>query len=199
MDIWEKSKLIIFILFIVPGFVSMKMYGVMQPGAHKDSSKAILDVVTYSCINYAIWLPAIFYIERYDIYHSSPLMYYFFYLCILLVSPSILPGLLLALRKQDFVKKRLPHPVGKPWDYFFSLGVPCWVIVTLKDGQKIGGRYDSGSFASSSPENEQIYLQEHWKLNDDGGLERARTDTLGIIILSSEIVTVELFKMTPKS
>lgn len=175
----------------------MKMYSVIQPGAHKDSSKAILDVVTYSCINYAILLPAIFSVERYGIYHSNPFWYYVFYFFALLVFPASLPGILIKLRKLDFVKQRLPHPTGKPWDYFFSLGVPCWVIVTLKDGQKIGGRFDSGSFASSSPENEQIYLQEHWVLNDDGGFERERTDTLGIIILSNEIVTVELFKVTP--
>ena len=60
----------------------------------------------------------------------------------------------------------------------------------------IAGRYDSVSFASSAPATEQLYLEENWVLNDDGGFERPRTATAGILILSSEIVTVEFFKLT---
>ncbi len=66
--------------------------------------------------------------------------------------------------------------------------------MTLKDGQKIGGRYDSESFSSSSPSDPQLYLEENWVLSVEGGFERPRLDTAGILILSSEIVAVEFFK-----
>jgi hypothetical protein len=62
--------------------------------------------------------------------------------------------------------------------------------------QQFAGRYDSTSFASSSPASEQLYLEEAWVLNSDGGFERPRTETAGILILSSEIMTVEFFKLT---
>ncbi len=67
------------------------------------------------------------------------------------------------------------------------------MIVALKDGTKISGSYDSASFASSAPAEEQLYLEEAWVLNDDGGFDRRRESTAGSIILSNEIVTVELF------
>lgn len=56
---------------------------------------------------------------------------------------------------------------------------------------KIGGFYAANSFASSSPEPFQLYLCEHWVINDDGGFERPRVDTLGVLILTTEILTVE--------
>lgn len=58
MPIWEIDKLLLFILFVIPGFISIKIYELLFPGQDKDSSKQIIDAVTYSCINYAIlgWL-----------------------------------------------------------------------------------------------------------------------------------------------
>ncbi|EHQ4639005.1 hypothetical protein U9F30_002746 [Salmonella enterica] len=70
-------------------------------------------------------------------------------------------------------------------------------MVTLKDGKKIAGKYGANSFASSAPEPEQIYLEEHWVLNDDGGLERPRVSTLGILILSKDIEHLEFFRFEP--
>ncbi|OOL22306.1 hypothetical protein BXQ27_23310, partial [Klebsiella aerogenes] len=64
----------------------------------------------------------------------------------------------------------------------------------LKDGKKIAGKYGANSFASSAPEPEQIYLEEHWVLSNDGGLERPRVSTLGILILSKDIEHLEFFR-----
>lgn len=37
-------------------------------------------------------------------------------------------------------------------------------------------------------------LEEHWELNSDGGFERQRTSTLGILILSKDIEHLEFFR-----
>ncbi|EBH0527077.1 hypothetical protein FJ770_21390 [Salmonella enterica] len=68
-------------------------------------------------------------------------------------------------------------------------------MVTLKNGKKYGGYYGSQSFASNSPEPEQIYLEKHWALDDDGDFDHELTDTLGIIILTNEIESVEFIKV----
>ncbi|EPN9988960.1 DUF6338 family protein, partial [Vibrio cholerae] len=47
------------------------------------------------------------------------------------------------------------------------------------------------SFASSSPAEEQLYLEQTWKLGDDGSFERAINQTAGVIILTSEISHIE--------
>nr|WP_215889753.1 DUF6338 family protein [Acidithiobacillus ferrooxidans] len=119
----------------------------------------------------------------------------FFFVLVLLVAPIAWAFLYKRLRTTSWAQKAIPHPTEKPWDYVFGQSKPYWVIVTLKDGTRLGGLYDTESFASSAPAPEQIYLQETWILNDDGGFERAKTNTAGIIILSSDITAVEFFNV----
>lgn len=196
MDIWETNKLLLFIVFVVPGFVSLKAYGLLFSRAEKDSSQQLIDAVAYSSINYALLAWPVFSIENSGLRDSSPGLYAAFYFFVLLVAPIAWPCALWKLRKTQFFQKTLPHPVGKPWDYVFSKRERHWVIVTLGDGKQAAGRFDSNSFASSSPEREQIYLEEAWVLNEDGGFERPRTDSAGIMILASNIASVEFFHMT---
>lgn len=66
-------------------------------------------------------------------------------------------------------------------------------MVTLKDGDKVAGKFGVDSFASSAPAEEQIYLEEEWVLNKDGGFDRPADQSAGVIILSSEIRSVEFY------
>ncbi|MCR1231192.1 DUF6338 family protein [Klebsiella quasipneumoniae] len=197
MDIWDKSKLLLFIVFVIPGFLSMKIYSILHPNSEIDMSKAIVEVVSYSCINYAIWFYPIYFIESNN-YFSSPVTYCFFYLVVLFVSPIALSFFLVWMRTWKWLGRFLPHPTGRAWDYFFSLRKPAWVIITLKDGKKIGGKFSQKSFASSAPNPEQLYLEENWVINDDGGLERPRNETFGVLILSRDIESIEFFEYHPE-
>lgn len=84
--------------------------------------------------------------------------------------------------------------MGRAWDYFFSTRQQCWILVTLKNGKKYGGFYGSNSFASSSPEPEQIYLEKHWALDEDGDLDHELKDSLGIVILTNDIESLEFIE-----
>ena len=180
MDVLDPGKLVLFIAFVIPGFVSLKAYEALGLGSPRDTNQQLIDAIAYSCLNYAILSVAIVSVELSDLRSTSPWTY----------------GAFWKLRHSEFVLKAIPHPVGRPWDFVFAQRRPYWVIVRLKDGSQIAGRYDSESFASSSPQPEQIYLQEAWRLNQDGGFDRARTDTAGIIVLGSEVVAIELFHLT---
>lgn len=87
----------------------------------------------------------------------------------------------------------MPHPTQKPWDYVFNQRKPFWIIATLKDGTEVAGKYGPNSFASSAPAEEQIYLEETWLLNSDKGFDRPKNQTSGVILLSSELTSIELF------
>lgn len=196
MDIWDQNKLFLFIAFVVPGFISLKSYELLCPQPAKVSSQQLIDAVAYSCINYAIFLFPIWAIEAKSVRTSSPNLYVSFYVGVLLIAPVFWAFLLRWMRRTKFFQNLLPHPTAKAWDYIFGQRKSYWVIVSLKDGKKIGGRYAANSFATSSPAAEQIYLEECWVVNDANGFERQRTDTAGILILSAEIVTVEFFNIT---
>jgi hypothetical protein len=195
MDIWAANKLFFFIAFVVPGFISLKTYALLQPTQVKDSAQQLIDAVAYSSVNYALLLAPIYAIEHFDVRSSHPTLYVLFYILVLLVAPIAWAWGFHWLRKTQLLQRSIAHPTSKPWDFVFEQRRPYWVIATLTDGRQIAGRYGAKSFASSSPAPEQIYLQEAWVMSDGGGLERARHETAGIIILGKEIVTIELFNI----
>jgi hypothetical protein len=193
MDIWEIDKLILAIAFLIPGFISIKFYELFSPGEAKDSSKMVVDALAYSCINYALFSWAIYLVESNNLRFTHQVLYLCFYTGILFLSPVLLAYGWKRLRSTQLFQKTAPHPIGKPWDYVFGQRKWYWIVVTLKSGVKIAGKYGGASFASSTPNKEQIYLEETWMLNDDGGFERPREQTAGVIITSDEIASVELF------
>lgn len=195
MDVWDANKLVLFIAFVVPGFISLKTYAVLFPGTPKASAQQLIDAVAYSSINYALLLWPIYEVETHSLHASHPSAYVAFYVVVLLVAPVLWVLFLRKLRSTQFLQGVIPHPTGKPWDYVFGQRKRFWIIVTLKGGKRIGGLFDEKSFASSAPNAEQLYLQEAWELNSDGGFERARTDSAGIIIVTTEVVSCELFNV----
>jgi len=85
------------------------------------------------------------------------------------------------------------NPTKSAWDSFFSNRESYYVIVTLKNGRKIGGKYGKNSFSSTYPNPEELYLEELWKLNENGGFESKESQTEGILITEQEISTIEFY------
>ena len=94
------------------------------------------------------------------------------------------------------VKKNAPHPTPRAWDYIFSQRKEYFVLVTLSDGKKLAGEYSEKSFTSSFPEDPQIYLEKAWEVSAEGGFERIREQSEGILILSKDIQSIEFFQHT---
>lgn len=195
MDLWNADKLVLFIAFVIPGFLLLKTSAVLGLDSAADSSKQIVDAVAYSCINYALLAWPILKVESSALQTSNRELYVAFYAFVILVAPVLLALAWRVLRTTQQLQKILPHPVAKPWDYFFRQRQRHWVLVTFKDGKRVGGRYDSRSFSSASPAAEQLYLEEAWALNENGGFERPRTNSAGILILGSEIRSIEFFNV----
>ena len=191
VNIWEADKLLIFIAFVIPGFISIRSYELFFPGKNEESSKKIIDAITYSCVNYALLWPLIFWVESHD---CNAIVYGAFYLLVLFFAPILWVYIWKTIRQTQYVQERLPHPENRPWDFVFSQRKSYWIIVTLKDGTQLAGRYDEKSFVSSSPNKEQIYLEESWELNDEGGFERAHEQSSGVLIVTDEISYLELFE-----
>ncbi|MBN1378323.1 MAG: hypothetical protein JXA04_03725 [Gammaproteobacteria bacterium] len=192
MDIWEIDKLVLFLAFVVPGFISIKVYQLAFPGTERATSDQLIDAIAYSSINYAILIFPIVFVEKSNLKVDCSTLYYLFYVFVLFLAPIVWVLLWKYLRTRDFFQRNAPHPTAKPWDYVFAQRKPYWIKVVLKDGTTIGGRYGEKSFASSAPAPEQLYLEETWVLDKDGAFVRVKNESAGVIILSSEISYIEL-------
>jgi hypothetical protein len=193
MDVWQNDKLAMFIIFFVPGFISMKIYDLLVPGTPKDFSKALPEAIGYSALNFGLLSWLIFLILAGDFRTAYPGWYYASLFLILFITPIIWPVLFLKVVQWGPMANLVVHPVQKPWDWVFGKKEAYWVIVHLTDGRRIGGRYDIGSFASSYPSEEQIYLIETWELDEAGRFIKPVERSKGILILGREISTVEFF------
>jgi len=194
MDIFDAEKLILFIGFVMPGFIAMKLYDTIHPSEVFEPTKFVTEAITYSCINYGIWaLPLYLLMENQLLTAEHPWTLSVVTIVVFIISPLVMALSTDKIRRTAFARKVAPHPTLKPWDFLFKQGISYWVIVTLVDGTKIAGKYSDKSFTSSYPAPEEIYLEECWEMNIDGGFERRRKNSEGIIVVASSIKTVELF------
>ncbi|MBY8036382.1 hypothetical protein KW477_00235 [Vibrio fluvialis] len=191
----SSEQLLLFVYFVVPGLISIKAYELYYPSQKKEASRLLIDSITFSCINYVFSLWIINFVETSPVQFRENLsfLYYLAYVFVLFISPVLLVVIWKKIRESDRFKSSTNnlHPIEKPWDYFFSQGQCCFVKVTMKNGDVIGGRYAAQSFASSAPAEESIYLEERWLVKENGAFERPVDRTLGVLILASEISHIE--------
>lgn len=192
MDIWTPTSLVLFLAFFVPGFISQKIYGLIVPDDQPDGTSFIVSAVAYSSLNYALASPLIWWMWASG-QTANPLTTGITLVFILLVLPALLPLVWLWIRRQPIIQRHTLSPIKRPWDYIFNGKSEYWVIITFKDGEKIGGIYGQQSSSSSYPRKEQIYLEKTWVLGEDGTFVHEAPESRGVIILSDEIVSIELF------
>lgn len=82
------------------------------------------------------------------------------------------------------------HAVPSAWDWKFNDIERQWVLVTLKDETKIFGLFGENSFASSDPNERDIYLEWIHGIFDRKG-DFSFKDETGILIAAGEIKTIE--------
>ena len=193
MDIWDIDKLFLFLVFILPGFISLVVYDFLIPSIKRDFSKSIIEIICFSTLNFIVLSILIYVNYQYDFYHSCLFLFFPSLLIIFLVMPALWPIIFIKISNTELFKKYFIHPIAKPWDYFFGKKEAAWVIVHLKNGKMIGGLYSKDSFASSYPDKEQIYLEEVWRVDNNGAFISKVDRTKGIVIIGEDISSIEFF------
>lgn len=194
MNSFDPQTLGLLLIFFVPGFISIKVYDLLVPSERRDFSKSLLEAVSFSCVNFALLYWAIVVIHSPSFQSAHPAWFYLASLVILFIAPVLWPVLYAKILHIPVFRSRVIHPVSKPWDYLFGQRKSYWVIVHLKGGRRIGGRFDTHSFASSYPAEEQIYLEEVWRLDCEGKFLKKVDRTKGIIISHEEWDAIEFFE-----
>nr|WP_232414306.1 DUF6338 family protein [Leptospira kirschneri] len=146
-----------------PGFITIQISRLIHVQKDSPLAELIVDAAFYTIINYIV---------------NSFLILYFFEtqtttLCKIIIAiwtlilfPAFLPFISSFLLKTQFIRRFTNvGPIPKPWDYYFAQKRSAWIIIHLKNGKKIGGYYGNKSFASSYPHDEQLYIEEIWRIS----------------------------------
>lgn len=192
MELFQVDKLILFILFFIPGFISIKVWRLLKPADIVEPLTNILEAISYSCVNYAILFPLLIFLLN-DLTEFSWVKGVLM-IIVLFICPIIWPILYSWFVDSSFLQGRIKHPIPKAWDYFFSRGEVFFALVHLNDGDMIAGYFGSKSFASSYPAEDDVYFEKVWNINEKGVfLERSIEGTKGFLVNKSAINYMEFF------
>jgi hypothetical protein len=190
MPAWTQDELLLFLLFFVPGFVSIKVYDLLVPADRRTLPNRLAEAIGYSAINYAMLLPIIVLAYGYGLLDEVWLQLGLSYV-VLLIAPVIWPWLFIRI-----VQPRFSEGVHQPDSQALGRGAPAgesWIIIHLNDGRRIGGRFARGSEASSYPADDQLYITKVWRLDGNGRFVEPVDRTAGIIVSGRTIEAVEFF------
>lgn len=184
------DQLPLFVLLVLPGLVSRKVYDLQIPSSRDDASRYILDATCFGTLNAAFWYIPASVVAR----DTTPALAIFAFMVVaLVVSPVVLGVLAVRLLKSDRLRGLTQHPTPMAWDYFFGRAKPCFLLCRLKNGKSIGGYFGAKSFASSFPNSRDIYLEQTWLVDSDGRFREAVTDSAGALVSFDECELVEFF------
>ncbi|MEM9000475.1 MAG: DUF6338 family protein [Bacteroidota bacterium] len=194
MEITNPETVILFVFFFVPGFISMKVYGLFYASKKTDFSKDLYEAIGISFINFGLFFWPIFQINDGKFAAQSPFLYYAITFVFTFITPILLTWVYYSISKSKLFKRNFVGPESTVWDWHFSKRKANWVIVTLKDGRKIGGKYGVRSRSSAYPSTKEIFIEDVWRLNPSGAFDKSLDRNEGILITGDTILTITFFK-----
>lgn len=188
------NNMILFLIMFIPGFVSMKVWSLIVPSRNRKMADYVLEAVSYSIFNFAILFWLINLISGEGFQENNPFLFYVSIFLIFFLFPSLWPFLIkYLLESSETVRRIFLNPTPTAWDHFFGKEEPCFILFHLRDGKMIGGLYTDGSFSSSFPNQQDIYISEVWRVNEDGEFIEKVDQTMGMLIRRSKVDYMEFF------
>lgn len=168
MDGLSIEKLQLFLLVVLPGIVAIKVYDLFYPPHKRDFGSSLIEAICYGFVNLAIWVWPLLFINRDRFPEEQPVWYAVGSFFMLLVSPCALALLAVKVRTMKPITKRIGWPNKTAWDDFFKRGCECWILFHLKNGKMLGGYFGKSSYATTFPDEPEIYVQEVWRVDELG-------------------------------
>ena len=194
MDDITIDKILLLVIFFVPGFVYLKAYRLFIAETKTDFSKDLYEAIGISLINAIFFLPILNSLTKKNVFTNCEFLYFSIIFVVIVVVPFGEAWLFYKISKMKWYSKRLLTANNSPWDDVFSKREPYWLIITLKSGRKIAGKYANKSYSSGYPMPKEIYLEEVWKLKKNNTFGKKVNQTHGILITENEISTVEFYR-----
>ena len=185
-------------VFVLPGFLINSIIDTLNPTLKKSEGVLLLKSILYSIIHCAVWSWAyklIFQLET-----TRPYFYWLVLIIFTIIAATLLALLIGVVKQKQLLRKVLfycniycPHSIPNSWDYAFGKAESSWVIVTLADDSVIYGEYSTKSFASSDPDERDLFLEKTY-ISDENGIWIEADRNEGIYIQKDQIKTIEFLK-----
>ncbi|MCF6285147.1 MAG: DUF6338 family protein, partial [Candidatus Hydrogenedentes bacterium] len=198
---FSAEDLSFILIFILPGFILQSTVGAFVPQSKETGVGAALQFLKLSLFNLAVCFPLIYLLRASDFFLQNANRSLVAWFAVLVIVPSVI-GVGLGLLHQKNILRSLVQlvgfsmtsPIPTSWDYIFSKTPAVWVLVTLKDGSQVGGLWGSDSFASSNPNERDLYIERVFKVAQDGQWKEISRSS-GILIQGEDIRHIEFYEV----
>ena len=120
LDLLDFDRLEEILVLIIPGFVSLKVWTLINPTARLKLADYLLDIIAFSTLNFVAlsWL-----LLMVDQSSSVPqLVRIVVRIAVFVVFPAAWPVLLRAILSSGLLRGHIINPVPLAWDHFFGKG-----------------------------------------------------------------------------
>ena len=187
------SVLIAFLVLVWPGLLAVSTYHLIVPGRAMQWSSSASQGLFFSIFNYIFFFPAVLFVWDLEQMTHSPVQYWIYLLLLFVVGPVVLAVLWIWTRRLPWVVRFVQHPDPTPWDNYFDRREHKFMIIHLNDGHMIGGYFGQGSYASSFPDQGDLYLSALYELDEEGRFGDPVECTDGLLIRKDQYTRIELF------
>ncbi len=174
--------LIVFAGFVLPGAISMYVYSLKIPQRDEKLKDKIIESVCFSILNFIIMIIPIK--SALDLGFSGSNLIWSYLLLILsfVVAPAIWPYVLIRMLRWLENLGWISRRAKTSWDFVFQRETGCWMQITLKGGDRIGGKFDVNSYATAYPDTGHLFLEELWELDEEGTFVQPYPGRPGIVL-----------------
>lgn len=184
---------------LVPGLVAMLVYDQLVPYERRDWSKHTLEVVAFGAGHYLLFSPAFKWLARQEVAFSWRGVTWLLGTIVLhFVAPVCWAFLTFWTRKRLAARGWITlHPTPTAWDHVFGTLKGAWLRVKLRDGTRVGGRWEAGAFAGTSVTKRDLYLKAARPIGDDGRFGDDYQIAQELLIREEEIGLIEILPDPP--
>lgn len=194
MDIKDAKDLPLLLALLAPGFIILWFRSRVIEGAAPEFKKELLYFALASAAYYGLVAPL------FDVAVGVRLppviwsiLFYFAVPVLLGVAVGWVTQRDLEYAWAEQFGMHFAHRVPTAWDFRFGrLAEGAYILITLKDGSTVAGRWARGSFASSAKDGKDIYVAEVWEVPATGGWVQL-TPPRGLLLSGDDIRYVESF------
>lgn len=192
-ELLNAERLVLFLVFVVPGFVAMRTHDLLIPAEARDWGSSLVEAIAYSMLNVAALFWFIGLLQRQGFQQQHPVLHGLGMFGVLFVAPVGWAFLARYIITSPLVRRLVLDPSPTAWDFFFSKRRPAWVLFHLKTGQKLGGLFWLDSTASAYPNTADIYVEEVWRLDDQNRFIERIDQTAGALLKRDDCSLIEFF------
>lgn len=153
--------LLVFSGFVLPGAISMYVYGLKVPQQDHSLKDKVLEAICFSVLNFLVLIWLIRFLFEPNFLTVRPFESWCIVVVSFVVMPAFWPFALVWILRGAERLKWIKVRARTAWDDFFGTERRgFWIQAVLMDGKVLGGRFSQESYASAFPDPGHLFIQE---------------------------------------